>query len=224
MTGFEINDYELAENPAARCAVALTVDVSGSMAGEPIRQLNDGIRQFIQEVSEDETASLSVELAIIGFSDVVTVNLDFQPVDPAASPTLTASGSTSLGQGLDVSMDLLRERKNEYKRNGISYYQPWLVLMTDGGPTDDWHTPAQKVHDLVQQKKLSFFGIGIGDRVDMHTLSKICPPSRPPAQLRGLRFREFFQWLSASMQRVSGSATNSSVSLPEISGWGEIAV
>ena len=40
-------------NPAPRCPVVLLLDVSGSMEGEPLKELNDGVQQFLRETSDD---------------------------------------------------------------------------------------------------------------------------------------------------------------------------
>ena len=49
---------DLVNNPTARVPVCLCLDVSGSMDGEPIRELNDGVRMFYDAIREDETAQL----------------------------------------------------------------------------------------------------------------------------------------------------------------------
>ena len=224
MTGFEIEKHELAENPSPRCACILTLDVSSSMEGLPILELNEGIQIFHREINDDEFARYSVEIGIVTFSSGARVVTQIGSADGQPPPTLHASGMTWLGEGLELALDTLEERKNLYKLMGVSYYQPWMVLMTDGQPNDSWRNASRRVHELVGEKKLAFFGIAIGDLADMQTLQEICPPERPPVRLKGVRFRDFFQWLSASMSRVSRSTAGNSVKLPDISGWAEIQV
>ena len=67
-------------NPAPRCPVTLLLDVSSSMAGQPIEELNDAVAQFIRETQGDEAASMSVELEIITFADSAAVALPFTPL------------------------------------------------------------------------------------------------------------------------------------------------
>lgn len=224
MAGFEIAEYELAENPSARCACILVLDVSSSMEGQPIHELNQGIRQFYREIKNDEVARYSVEIGIVTFSTGARIIKQINSADGPVPPTLRANGVTCLGEGLNLALNTLSARKNLYKQTGVSYYQPWMVLMTDGQPTDEWRAAAQRAHQLTKQRKLSFFGVAVGDKADMDTLKQICPPHRPPARMRGVQFREFFDWLSKSMSMVSRSTTHSTIKTPPISGWAEVEV
>ncbi len=58
---------EFVENQETRCPVVLLLDTSGSMQGEPIKALNDGIKTFQEDVMRDIQATLSVETAIVTF-------------------------------------------------------------------------------------------------------------------------------------------------------------
>lgn len=223
MKGFEVERTELAENPATRCACVVAVDVSSSMSGQPIAELNEGLKEFYREIANDEVAKYSVEPGIVTFSSGASVATQINSTDGPVPPTLHAAGCTDLGKGLTLALDLLQARKALYKQAGLAYYQPWLVLMTDGQPTDDWRSAAQRVHELSSQGKLVFLGIAIGDNADIDTMRQICPPNRPPARLKELNFREFFQWLSQSMKAVSGSLQGTSLQLPDRSGWDYIA-
>ena len=114
---------------------------------------------------------------------------------------------------------MLEQRKAEYKREGVSYYQPWLVLMSDGAPTDDWQQAAEQLRGLAESRKVVSLPIGIGS-ADLDVLSQFS--NRPAKPLAGLKFREFFSWLSQSMARVSQSTPGTAVKLPATSGWDSI--
>lgn len=216
----ECND--LIENPTNRCACCLLLDTSGSMDGEPIEELNRGIQQFFEEIKSDDFASYSVELSIITFGGYVRQVMDFQTIVDVEPPTFYASGGTPMGQAVKEAINSVNRRKSEYKKVGVAYYQPWVVLMTDGAPTDTYISAANELKQLGNNKKLTVFGIGIGDGCNMNVLKEFCPDNRPPVNLKGFKFKDFFQWLSASLSAVSVSTPGTGVALTPIDGWASI--
>lgn len=107
---------------------------------------------------------------------------------------------------------------------GVDYFQPWLVLMTDGQPTTTEHIQAAaRSCNLEEQHKLVVFPIGIGAAADMSVLAMFSR-KRCPLRLKGLNFREFFEWLSKSVVRVSQSRPGEKVSLDSegMKGWTDL--
>jgi uncharacterized protein YegL len=66
---FGTNDF--AENPEPRVACVLLLDVSGSMAGSAIAELNAGLTTYKDELAADSLASKRVEVAVVTFGSVV---------------------------------------------------------------------------------------------------------------------------------------------------------
>ena len=222
-----INRNELVNNPTARVAVCLCLDTSASMEGAPIAELNIGIHDFFQSILDDEVAKYSAEIAVVTFGgDTPTKLLDFGAITGQQVPVLKTGGITPMGGGVNLALDLLEARKTEYSQAGIDYYQPWLVLMTDGQPTDEgesMQTAVQRTVALTDAKKLTLFPIGIGPGADMNVLARFSP-KRTPLHLQGLNFKGFFEWLSKSVARVSQSIPGDTVPLDEkgIKGWAEL--
>ncbi|MCC8998169.1 MAG: VWA domain-containing protein [Candidatus Contendobacter sp.] len=217
----EIKIHELTENPSARVSISLCLDVSGSMGGEPIRELNEGIHQFFSEVRNHKLAKYSADICIVTFGNSVRKIVDFRAVDQQRVPQLVASGATPMGKAVNLALDTLEFRKNEYKAVGVDYYQPWLVLMTDGQPTDEIAEAAGRAVELVNRRKLTVFPIGIGPHADLAQLAKFSP-LRSPMRLKGLAFVEFFTWLSKSIVRTSATSVSDKVELPATS-WANSA-
>lgn len=214
-------DIEFAQNPEPRCPVVLLLDTSGSMSGDRIDELNAGLASFKQDVEKDTTASLRVEVAIITFDSSVHIVQDFVTMDNFYPPQLTTSGTTSMGEGIELALNEVESRKAIYKSNGIQYYQPWVFLITDGGPTDSWQSAAQRVRQADADRKISFYAVGV-QGADMNILGQIAPVNIPPLMLKGLQFQELFRWLSDSMKRVSSSKVGGGqTSLPAITGWAQ---
>jgi uncharacterized protein YegL len=223
MDSFEqqpFSSIEFAENPEPRCPCVLLLDNSGSMRGEKITQLNEGVAYFQRELLADHLARKRVEVAVITFGPVKVWN-DFQSAEVFAAPMLQPDGETPMGAAVEKALQLLRERKSEYRAAGVSCYRPWLFLITDGQPTDSITKAAELLKQGEQTKDFVFFAVGV-QGVDMGRLGQLCPPGRDPVQLKGLDFRGLFKWLSSSLKQVSRSNPGEHVPLENPcapSGW-----
>lgn len=213
---------EFAENPEARCPCVLLLDTSGSMEGEPISALNDGLRAFKDDLCKDNLASRRVEVAIVTFDSSVKVVQDFVTADQFEPPMLTARGSTLMGAAILKSLDMIAARKAHFKTAGVLYYRPWVFMITDGEPqgeTDEvLQQVSQRVHDEEEHKRVAFFAVGV-ENANMDRLRQLVV--RTPVKLIGLNFVEMFVWLSRSAQAVSHSKMNEQVALPP-PGWGTV--
>ena len=121
---------------------------------------------------EDELASLRVEIAVITFNSEIKVVQDFVTVDKFIPRTLEASGEARMGKAIEKALELLEQRKQDYKKSDIQYYRPWIFLITNGQPTDNWQDAAKKIEEAETNGKLLFFAVGVRD-ADMETLSEI---------------------------------------------------
>lgn len=211
------NDDELFENPAKRVPVSLCLDTSGSMQSAEVNPssterttrialLNQGVRMFADEVRGDEIARYSADISVVTFDSEVRKNLEFGDVDKlSAMKELTAHGMTHLGEGVNQALDLLEARKKQYQMAGVEYYQPWLVLMTDGLPNGDpkeLRRAADRISAMVTNRKLTVIPIAIGKEADLNVLGRFAP-GMEPLRLEGMHFGRFFTWLSQSVAAVA---------------------
>ena len=196
---------EFAENPEPRCPCLLLLDVSGSMRGKPINELNDGLTLFKDEVVADSLAAKRVEIGVVTFGPVQTVN-DFTSALNWSAPVLQPQGDTPIVPAVEHGLALLRNRKDAYRTNAVAYYRPWIFLITDGGPTDGGannerlNIAARLIKEGEAEKAFSFFPVGV-EGANFEVLRTIS--ARDPLALKELRFRDLFTWLSSSLSSAT---------------------
>lgn len=244
-------EEDLVNNPTPRVPICLCLDTSGSMGavegdciytGETvyddgvlwniveggksrISELQLGIEEFYKAIKEDEIAVYAAEICIVTFNDSAKCIMDFDNIERQKEILeFEAEGDTAMGEGVNLALDLLEQRKKEYKDKGVDYYQPWLILMTDGAPNgnnSELVRAIQRTTKLVNERKLTVFPIGIGNEADMSILNSFSP-KRSALKLQGLKFREFFAWLSQSVSKTSQSIPGENVKLDPIKEWAEL--
>jgi uncharacterized protein YegL len=202
-------DFEFADNPEQRCPCVLILDTSGSMHGDAIRQLNEGLRAFMEEVRSDSLAAKRVEVAIITFGPTQLVQ-PFATIDQIGFRELAAGGATPMGEAVNLGLRTLHERKAAYRTNGVGYYRPWVFLITDGSSTDSLTSAAAAVREGEASKAFSFYAVGV-EGANFQQLRGLSV--KDPLKLRGMSFRELFKWLSASLSAVSQSQPGDQVLL-----------
>lgn len=221
---------EIAHPQHPHCPCVLVLDISGSMAGERIHQLNEGIRAFTSDVASDDLARKRVDVAIVTFGTDVHLAQDFCVIEEMTPRDFSAGGSTPMGEAITTAVNLVSARKSAYRASGTDYYRPWIFLVTDGDPTDmkpgseKFREVCDALEEGDRQGEFLFFGVGV-DNADMDVLRELCPSERPPIRLRDGKFREMFEWLSRSQRRVSASRVGEHLALPPATGpqgWGEV--
>lgn len=214
----------LQDNTSERLPLVLLLDGSGSMGSSgAIEELNSSLRLLEAELKNDPIASQRVQLLVLRFGgdDEVETLSEWVDATDFDAPHLTANGSTPMGKAIRIGLVKLEEQKARYRSLGIPYKRPWMFLITDGAPTDgDWPQSAVQSRAAEQENKLVFFGIGVGPAADLQKLAQFS--TRAPVRLQGLKFRELFLWLSASVRGASKGALGTNVQLPPPNEWMEI--
>ena len=206
-----------------RCACMLVVDTSGSMSGEAIEALNQGLEAFEKQLKNDRLAARRIEVGMITFGGGVQLQQDFIQAKHFTAPALNADGATPMGEAVELALQAVRNRKNELRQLGLQYYRPWLMLITDGEPTDEnWQSAAAAVKREEAQNGLTCFPIGVGREVNFDKLGQFS--HRRPVSLNGLDFEELFVWLSGSLGKVSASGPGNQIELTPVDSWGSLRV
>jgi len=164
---------ESPENYEQKCCCALVLDVSKSMEGIPIKELNEGLEAFYKDIQTDSTTANRLEIAIVVFNNEVRTLVEPDLAANITIPKLTASGGTKLVDGVKEGISIVKARKSWYKETGQPYYRPWVILMTDGDPDDmqDITSLSADIRKGMADKEFYFYAIGVQD-ADM---KKIAP-------------------------------------------------
>ena len=216
----EVELLEFGVNHEARCACVLLLDTSSSMKGEPIKKLNEGYKLLLDTLKKDRLAVLRVELSVIVFGGRVQVVQEFATVDKVNFKPLVSDGSTPMGEAIKLGVAKLAERKKLYEAASIRRYRPWMFMVTDGEPTDEWKSAASLVREREKGKHLSFCAVGV-EGANMSVLKQMSV--RSPVHLKGLDFTEMFTWLSTSLSAVADSGLGANAQLRPVDSWGSVS-
>lgn len=191
-------------NPSeAHMACLLLLDTSGSMSGDPIRNLNSAINIFKNDVMKDEKTRNIVDIAVVEFNDETNIIQEFVPIGELNPVALEAGGMTSMADAISTAIDMVDDRSRFYFTTGTVPYKPWIVLISDGGPTDDpgdFDNAVRKIQDHEENGKVKVFALGV-EGYDSQTLHRIA--GKKVMKLEGHSFEGFFDWLNKSMRNMS---------------------
>ena len=219
-------DLEFAQNADPRVPIVLVLDCSDSMTearpGEdrsPIEALNGGLDVLWSALHNDPLAKRRAEVSFVTFGSDVSEPTEFKTVDELILPQLQPMGLTSTGAAINVALDAVEERKASYKSNGIQYFRPIIMILSDGLSTDSTSEASIRLKEFTEKKKLTFMPIAI-EGADVDALTALS--GKQALKLKGVKFEELFQWLSASAAAVSASQPGDTVAAPSPAGWAEL--
>lgn len=220
MTGI-IADVALQDNTDERTPLVLVLDCSGSMDGGRIEALNAGLVTLEAAMKDDPTTATRGRVLVIRFGgDDDVIKGGWQDAMEFQAPELDANGRTPTGAAVTAALAEIEAQKAELRAAGVSYKRPILLLMSDGEPTDNWKQAAAACKAAEAANKVTVFAIGVGEDADLETLG--CFSSKGAVRINGLKFKELFVWLSASIKAVSQTRKGEAAQLSPITSWASV--
>ncbi len=185
-----------------RLPVYLLLDCSGSMAGEPIEAVKQGIKTLISELKGDPQALETAFLSIITFDSSARQITPLTELMVFKEPQIQAGGATALGGALKVLADCISNEVRKTTDTQKGDWKPLVFLMTDGAPTDNLDEGIEAI------KKVSVGNIiacGAGANANSNTLKKITNNVLMMNNLTAGDMAQFFAWVSSSIKASSKS-------------------
>ena len=183
-----------------RLPVFLLLDTSGSMSGEPIEQVKNGVQMLVSALRQDPYALETAYLSVITFGSTASETIPLTELAAFQVPTISASGATSLGEALSLVADTASKSLAKSNASSKGDWKPMVFIMTDGAPTDDWEKGLKRF-------KMEKWGIVVACAVnngDVGVLQKIAGDAVVKLDTSdSTAMSKFFKWVSASVSNNS---------------------
>jgi uncharacterized protein YegL len=189
-----------------RLPVYLLLDTSGSMAGEAIEGVRDGVQLLHNELMNNPQALDTVHIAVITFASdaqMVTPLTDLLHFTP---PPLDADGATALGAALtrlnqSLDTDIIA---NSTVQKGD--YRPLVFLLSDGDPTDAWQKPLEAVRGRAKNRIGTLIALACGKSANTNVLKEVADVVLVMNSVTSDALQAYFRWVSASVSTASVAA------------------
>lgn len=185
-----------------RLPVYLLLDCSGSMSGEPIEAVRQGMKALVSELILDPMALETAYLSVITFESTARQAVPLTDIISFQEPRIKAGGATAMGAALNLLEKCIdvEVRKTTLEQKGD--WKPLVFLMTDGMPTDNWQSAADR---MKQKKSANIIACAAGSSADTSSLKRITEIVVKLDNLQPDTLKTFFQWVSSSIKTTSQS-------------------
>lgn len=183
--------------------LVIALDKSESMDFCGMQEINDCMKQFVEEIGYDEGKFSSVELSVVAFNEDVELILDSSNIADIQWPEIRTEGNSNIIVGLEKAINVLKARVDYYITNGCRYYKPWLILITNDENHQNYDVSylASQIRADVRAQKYEFLPVGVGN-VSMHLLEEL-KGAIMPVKLQSGRYNTFFNWLYTTIGNFS---------------------
>ena len=193
-----------------RLPVYLLLDTSGSMTGEPIEAVKNGVQMMVHSLRQNPQAIETAFVSIITFDSEAKQLIPLTDLASFQTVDLKAAGTTALGAALSLLADKLENEVTKTTLEQKGDWKPIVFIMTDGVPTDDWQAGFQKLKAV---KKGLIVGCAAGNNANDKVLKEIADQVVRLSNTDADSIGKFFQWVSASIATTSTKVEETGIDL-----------
>lgn len=196
--------------------VYLLLDTSGSMYGEPIEAVKNGVQVLVSTLRQDPYALETAHLSIITFNSSAQQIVPLTELSNFQQPNIDASGCTELGAALTLLANKIDTEVTKTTAEVKGDWKPLVFIMTDGEPTDNID---KGIEDLKKRKCGMIVACAAGQGANTNTLKKITESVVQLDTADSATIKSFFKWVSAS---ISTGSMKVEESRAEVGGLSEL--
>lgn len=183
-----------------RLPVYLLLDTSGSMSGEPIEAVKNGVQMLVSTLRQDPYALETAYLSVITFDSAAKQVVPLSELASFQLPPISATGITELGEALSLLADRIDVEVHKTTADAKGDWKPLVFIMTDGNPTDDW----KKGLDRLKKSRTGMvIACAAGPGADTSVLKQVTEVVVQLDTADSTTIKAFFKWVSASVSTGS---------------------
>lgn len=185
--------------------VYLLLDTSGSMYGEPMAAVRNGLETLVQTLRQDPYALETAHLSVITFASDAQQAAPLADITSFQMPALEARGQTSMGRALELLAERVDAEVAKTTPEKKGDWKPLVFIMSDGAPTDSID---KGIGELRKRNFGMVVACAAGASANVPVLKMITEDVVKLHELDADGIKAFFKWVSASVsagsQRVDG--------------------
>lgn len=195
MTGFNPSSFTVAK--AKPLPVVLLLDVSTSMQGKSINELNSAVKEMIADFASAEKNEVEILVSIITFGAEVKLHTPYTSAKDIEWQDLQVSGMTPMGTAFSMAKAMIEDKETTPSRA----YRPTIVLVSDGAPNDNWQQPLRELVNEGRSQKCDRMAMAIGSDASNSVLNEFVSGTENKVFTAqdSSQIQEFFKFVTMSI-------------------------
>lgn len=189
-----------------RLPVYLVLDTSGSMMGEPIEAVKNGLQIMVSSLRQNPQAIETAFLSVITFNTSAQQIIPLTDLASFQSPDIQATGVTAMGEALELVSNCIDREVSKTTAERKGDWKPIIFIMTDGMPTDNVQSG---IEALNKRKTAYVVACAAGHGADISILKQITDNVVSLETADNQSITKFFEWVTASIGVTSSKVEES---------------